>query len=226
MSGRRESAVRALHAGPSYRWLGSSPLWRARSIPSRCTTIAARSSAQRRSRFDPAPAIPGPSSADGAARATRRPWTGACHEMDLRRQRLLGNDRSQRDTSRPKSAFVRGEFDLGSPGKLSIQHQLQVLDTHGEFSHVSTPSHENRVARKNEVIGLDLRTVTSPRHQSHPSNMRRGRTPLGEREANESRRWAPSLSRPTGRYAELGAWRMLVRDACRNYRFPFRKRRS
>jgi outer membrane receptor for ferrienterochelin and colicins len=64
---------------------------------------------------------------------------------------------SENDVSEPKSAIVVGNFDLDELGTIGAQYSQQVLDAYGEFSSISTLSHENQIGLKNEVIGIDHR---------------------------------------------------------------------
>jgi iron complex outermembrane receptor protein len=62
---------------------------------------------------------------------------------------------SQGDLSRPTSVFIKGVFDLGGLGNLATQYQLQRLDAMAEFSDLSILSHDNRIARSNNILGAD-----------------------------------------------------------------------
>jgi iron complex outermembrane receptor protein len=62
---------------------------------------------------------------------------------------------SQGDLSRPTSVFVKGVFDLGGLGSLATQYQVQRLDAMAEFSDLSILSHDNRIARSNNILGVD-----------------------------------------------------------------------
>jgi iron complex outermembrane receptor protein len=62
---------------------------------------------------------------------------------------------SQGDLTRPTSVFAKGVFDLGGLGLLSAQYQLQHLDAMAEFSDLSVLSHDNRIVRSNNIVGVD-----------------------------------------------------------------------
>jgi outer membrane receptor for ferrienterochelin and colicins len=65
--------------------------------------------------------------------------------------------RSENDISRPRSVFADGRFDLGRLGSLHAQYLEQTLDAYGEFSSNSVLTHDNRIAMRNQVLGLSHR---------------------------------------------------------------------
>lgn len=66
----------------------------------------------------------------------------------------FADNRSEHDISQPRSMFVDGRFDLGRFGSLNAQYLEQTLDAYGEFSSISVLTHDNRIAMRNQVLGL------------------------------------------------------------------------
>ncbi len=64
---------------------------------------------------------------------------------------------SEHDIARPRSVFVDSGLNLGSLGSLNAQYIEQTLDAHGQFSGISVLTQGNRIAMRNQMLGLSHR---------------------------------------------------------------------